>query len=132
MISNVLIINRCAWNKEEEVTLKIPLASYYGLASIYYDRGAWCVTVKVKCIKLDDILREFESIKLVKIDVEGAEFEVLEGMTKSLSKIKYIILEISRNARDIIEFLRRHGFKIKKLGFTTYIIACRESCLSTV
>jgi len=62
---------------------------------------------------------------LVKIDVEGAEYEVLKGMEKSLDKVRYIIIEVSRNAEEVVDLLLKHGFKVKRMGFTTYILAYR-------
>ena len=43
--------------------------------------------------------REIEHVRLVKIDVEGHEFQVLEGMEKSLTdgKIDYVVFEHAAN-----------------------------------
>jgi len=125
-MSYVTVIDKCGWYEKGYVELKIPLGSYYGLASAYYDRYTECVKIKVECIKLDDILEKYDDIEIIKIDVEGAEYEVLRGLTKSLAKTKYVIVEVSRNTREILDFLRQHGFNIKKLRFTSYILAYRD------
>ena len=77
----------------------------------------------MECIRLGDILKKYKSIKLVKIDVEGAEYEVLKGLEGILSRIKYIIVEVTRNTKEVLNLLLKYGFNIKKLGFTTFIIA---------
>jgi FkbM family methyltransferase len=48
----------------------------------------------IQCQKFDDIFPEFNinSISLIKIDVEGSELEVLQGMTTTVEKLKPIIL----------------------------------------
>jgi len=51
--------------------------------------------MEVECIRLADVLERFENIKLVKIDVERAEYEVLKEMESCLSKVKYIVVEVS-------------------------------------
>ena len=84
------------------------------------------VKIPVKCIRLDKILNKYSEIKLIKIDVEGAEYEVLKGLEKVLPKTKFIIVELSRNVPEILNLLSEKGFKIKKLHFTTYILAYRH------
>lgn len=124
-ITNVMIVDKCAWFESSRIKLKIPHGSYYGLASAFYNRDTKYVAYEVECVKLDEVLKEFKNIKLMKIDVEGAEYEVLKGMEKSLDKVRYIIIEVSRNAREIVDLLLKHRFKVKRMGFTTYILAYR-------
>jgi hypothetical protein len=62
-----------------------------------------------------------EDVNWIKIDVEGAEFEVLKGATNVLSKSKDIALlieihNLSDNInlyRPILEFLNLYNFKIE-------------------
>ena len=64
-------------------------------------------------------------VNLLKIDVEGFEYEVLLGCNDALkkNKIKKIIIEIhseflkskGTNEDLIYMFLKEHGFKIKKI-----------------
>ena len=55
--------------------------------------------VKVRCAKLDDILNHIgvEKVDFIKIDVEGAEVEVLEGAQEIITKSDSleILVEIS-------------------------------------
>ena len=59
---------------------------------------------------------------LIKIDVQGYEFEVLKGSDDILKLTKYIIIEVSENeiykgqslANEIIEYLKNFNFTIKK------------------
>jgi hypothetical protein len=65
-------------------------------------------------LQLDQIREE---VNWVKIDVEGAEFEVLKGATNVLSKSKDIALLIEvhgpDNYRPILNFLNLYNFKIE-------------------
>ncbi|MDQ3983880.1 MAG: FkbM family methyltransferase, partial [Thermoproteota archaeon] len=62
-------------------------------------------------------LKGITDVNWIKIDVEGAEFEVLKGATNVLSKSKDIALLIEvhgpDNYRPILEFLRLYNFKIE-------------------
>jgi FkbM family methyltransferase len=48
---------------------------------------------EIEGIRLDTLLNDEPSIKLIKIDVEGAEKMVLEGMENIIKKVSYILLE---------------------------------------
>ena len=50
--------------------------------------------VSVECARLDDIVPQERRIDLIKIDVEGAELEVLQGATRVLAQSQpYLIIE---------------------------------------
>ena len=74
--------------------------------------------VKVSTNKLDNIFNNFKKNVLLKIDVQGAELEVLKGATNSLREIDVIQLEVSflgfyegqAIIEDIIAFMRVNGF----------------------
>jgi len=77
---------------------------------------------KVKCRKLDSFVHEnnIAKIDFIKIDVEGAEFNVLKGSFKTLEKfMPKIIIEIenrhhTNNVFDqIIKFIENLNYEIK-------------------
>ena len=78
---------------------------------------------KINIIKLDDILSEIISGKngvLLKIDVQGAEIDVLEGSLNILDFIDVIILEVSLfkfhhhapEFYDIIIYMKDKGYVV--------------------
>jgi len=48
---------------------------------------------EVRSITLDQILDQHDRVSLIKIDVEGAELKVLNGMPNTLKKVDTILLE---------------------------------------
>jgi hypothetical protein len=78
----------------------------------------------VKVIKLDDFLKNISLSKLttlIKIDTEGAELDVLNGVKKNIKKIKYILIEKqffnqykNVNFNKSHAFLSKNNFKLKK------------------
>ncbi len=92
-------------------------------------------TSKTKRIKeyvevepLDDLVLPYipynSKIRLMKIDVEGAELEVLEGAPKTLKRTQYLMIEIWRkNLQRTTKLLRSQGFKPVDKGSVTKTIS---------
>jgi len=79
-------------------------------------------TVRVRTVRLDTLIKRFrlECVDLVKMDVEGAEYEILTDPTLDLSNVQNIIVEIhyrygSRESTEILRALARSGFKLVPL-----------------
>jgi len=70
----------------------------------------------VKAFSLDEMCRHagFEAVDLVKIDVEGAEIDVLQGAKEVLERASRIVLEWhSPELKDAaITFLQKRGFRL--------------------
>lgn len=66
---------------------------------------------------LDEVLSEFERVDLVKIDVEGAEFLVLEGAAKSLNdgKVWNIAIEVHNRDRkvEMEKLLEKYRYRLR-------------------
>ena len=65
------------------------------MRDLYGDAMQVTNMVQVPVERLDDILRDFAEIFLMKIDVQGYEREVLQGATASLSKTKWLLIEVN-------------------------------------
>ena len=110
-----------AWSTRGSLTLKIP-ASIYGYASAVREGASLTVSAST----LDDILQDEASIHLIKIDVEGAELDVLKGAQSTLCRMRYMVLELSRSACEVLRVLLDAGFACKRARFTTYILCERR------
>lgn len=88
--------------------------------------------ILVPALSLSDFLSQnkLNHISLLKMDIEGAEYEVLENFVKEdWRKIENILLEYhdlpEKNHKDLAELIRRNGFSLeifpshydKKLGY---------------
>lgn len=78
--------------------------------------GIYEKEVKIETEKFDNL--KIDKATMVKIDVEGHELKVLEGMSESINKVSYVICETSITNYDALqEFFKNHGFKqIKEYG----------------
>ena len=116
-----LFMNACSNKKQESKFYKIVsnIIGHEGLSSLNYRpifNSLSKEEIIVNCIVLDDTLSlNFEDNVFAKIDVEGHELEVLEGMVsffknKQIAAIQFeygdCILEQNKNLNDIISFLK--------------------------
>jgi FkbM family methyltransferase len=102
------------------------LGAHEGMTSFNCDRSDDCSRVIEKGgvevpITLLDKVMEMEptrEIDLLKVDVEGYEFVVLEGAVKSLKRTRLIYIEVDaanyshygRRTEEMIDLLNSHGF----------------------
>ena len=123
-LTNVIPLNYAVYSKETKIKLYIPgeESGYTVYNTIMSNRaGNEDKFVEVNATTLDYLLQlnqiREEEVNWVKIDVEGAEFEVLKGATNVLSKSKDIALLIevhgSDNYKPILNFLNLYNFKIE-------------------
>ena len=69
-------------------------------------------SIKVKTDTLDNICFQNNFLpNFVKIDVEGAEYDVLLGAKHILKHVKAIMVEISNNENDVCSLLNNLSFK---------------------
>src|ERR687892_2239838 len=120
-LTNIISLNNAVYSKETKIKLYLPgeELGHTTYNTIMSDRAKnEDKFVEVNANTLDYLLqlKEITDVNWVKIDVEGAEFEVLKGASNVLSKSKDISLLIEVHGKDtyepIIESLRSHNFKI--------------------
>lgn len=102
-VKNIIPINKAVYNKTGE-TLSISLdENNTGASSCFVVRGE--KVANIETISLDDILTSYNitEIKFLKIDCEGAEFDIIED-SKILSTIK-----IDTLGMEVHGFMRNQG-----------------------
>jgi FkbM family methyltransferase len=131
-LTNVIALNYAAYSKEDKIRLyllKKDKSSYTKYNTVMTDRAQYNNEksfVEVQANTLDYLLEsngiKHEDVNWIKIDVEGAEFDVLKGAKNILSKSKNIslLIEIHNLTQHnttlyepIKEFLNSYNFKIE-------------------
>jgi FkbM family methyltransferase len=131
-LTNVIPLNYAVSSKQTKLKLYLPVerSGFTIYNTIMVNRTASeAKFIEVNANTLDNLLLQQQQqsgishadINWIKIDVEGAEFEVLKGATSILSKSKDIALLIEVHNlhggtnlyRQIVEFLNVYNFKIK-------------------
>src|SRR5918992_3614911 len=121
-LTNVVPLNYAVYSKETKIKLYLPeVESGYTMHHSIMSNRARTEDkfVEVNANTLDYLLqlKGIMEVNWIKIDVEGAEFEVLQGASNVLSKSKDIALLIEvhglDNYRPIVEFLSSYNFIIE-------------------
>ena len=78
--------------------------------------------LKVEIVRLDDCneIQHIQTIKLIKLDVEGFELFVLQGGEKTFSKAQYVLFEafdknckqFGYSVKDLYSWFESHGFTL--------------------
>ena len=88
--------------------------------------------LKIKTVKLSDIYmkNKFRKIDLLKVDTEGHELQVLQGLEKKIKKVNHILIEfhndqvyLKYNPKKIHNYLCKNNFVLRakfKFPFTTW------------
>jgi FkbM family methyltransferase len=125
-LTNVIPLNYAAYSKETKLKLYLP-SGESGFTKYNTIMTNWVNTedkfVEVNANTLDYLLQlnqiREEQVNWIKIDVEGAEFEVLKGAQNVLSKSKDIALLMELHGPPNVyrpkvqEFLKLYNFKIE-------------------
>jgi FkbM family methyltransferase len=127
-LTNVIPLNYAAYSKETKIKLYVPdEESGYTIYHTLMERTGKKF-VEVDAVTLDYLLLQLngtreggEEVNWIKIDVEGAEFEVLKGAANIISKSKDIALLIEvhnltggKNLYGpIMEFLNSYNFVVE-------------------
>jgi FkbM family methyltransferase len=94
--------------------------------------------LRVRTVRLDSLINRFELMRadLVKMDIEGAEYQILTDPTLDLSRVENLVVEVhynyrNRESREIMAALARQGFKVVPLypnrNLKSYhLLACRS------
>jgi len=127
-LKNVIPVNVALSNREGRVKLYLGKDSGVrasGWHSIIYDntRAQFVESEKyliVSCVTLDRLLAKLnvKNVDWIKIDVEGAELDVLKGMGATLRdnhQLKMIV-ELHLNHLETISFLKNFGLYVKVLA----------------
>ena len=109
-INDVEVINKAVWINDTGVDLNVEGADG---SSIYTDGNK----VSVESIRLKVLLDSEVSIDLLKIDIEGAELEVLRDCRNSLTQVKKLFVEFhsftnrKQELDELLGILRSNNFR---------------------
>jgi FkbM family methyltransferase len=114
-LPGVKLVNAAVWDREGEATF-LAKSSEGGHLADFAKAGEGAPVRKVKCARLRDHLTE--KCEFLKVDIEGAEAEVVRDCADSLGKTSRIFVEhhsfVGREQHlgETISILERAGFRV--------------------
>lgn len=119
---NITVIDKAAWCVSNPIKLKVPRKEF-GFASVFCEDG---IEIDANADVLDSMLMNLTDISLIKIDVEGAEYEVLLGAKEILKRTHFLVIELTRKEKECLRILLECGFEFCKAKHTAYYL-CRKN-----
>ena len=129
-IPNVHAVNAAAMDYQGTIELYLSRRNF-GDHRVYdakdeqkFNEGGRRERISVPCVRVDDVLEDYGlEANVIKIDVQGAELDVLRGAAKILEDTEYIILEVSlfQSMIDVPQLFAVLNF-MKGKGFVAYDI----------
>ena len=110
---SIVIIPKAAWNHKETVRFNV-----YEIPTAHSIIDRTTTFIQVQADTLDNMLKDWDRIDFAKIDVQGAELEVLQGAEEMLRKTKRLVVETHYHGEKalypkVAAFLELRGFKVK-------------------
>jgi len=123
LLANLKLFENVIKEKRLEIlALKKAVWSYRGMVKfidVGWSEGGYVTLSQsihskayVEAITLDEILNLSKGKILIKMDIEGAEVEVLNS-SKELNRVYALAIEAHGNEQVLIKILNKHGFKTK-------------------
>lgn len=114
LTETVDVVVAALWNRTEEVSFQAPLHTSTAARIVGPGNGSmWSLPTSptvVKAVSLDEWLVQsygfIPAIMLLKLDLEGAEKEALEGASATIGSCRYIVLELNSGRSSPMERAR--------------------------
>jgi FkbM family methyltransferase len=113
--SSVITINKVLSHKNEPVDFNIVLINSVGsVMSEHRIKDDNVFSTKIDSISLHNILNIEPTINLLKLDIEGAEYDVLDNLdSKYFKNINQFFIEFHKNPRPIFNRLVNEGYQVE-------------------
>lgn len=110
-ISNCIVREEAISDRDDTIDFFEVTEGNDGASSLFRHPGIDASSIQVKTVPLSSVIPQDEKIRLIKIDVEGAEGHVLTAMRQRLDKDRsFVIVELTE------PWLKEQGFSVKSLG----------------
>ena len=121
------------WNSMTQIDFYISTAN---ADSSIIKPSSFSKKIQISANRLDKVLIDTPVIDLIKLEAEGAEFEVIQGAEGILAKTRYIAADLGfeRNEEsplaEVTNFLVERSFRIVSFGYPRIVVLFKNSKLN--
>jgi FkbM family methyltransferase len=119
---NVTLVNAASSVKTCVAHMTVPKFEDTGLDNLYWARLSNEGEHPVLCFPLDSMPIP-QRVRLVKIDAEGHDMDVLKGMASVIERWRPVLIVESRETGEIADWVRAAGYSVRKYSESANIIA---------
>ena len=126
--TQVTVIEAAAWRVEGRADLIVSGEPTWARLDAVRERGGAETSVPVRLVAIDDLVREalVRPPAVVKMDIEGAEIEALQGMARTLAAWRpTVICEMHGRNADFAVLMRACGYTLTALEEPTPVERAR-------
>ena len=121
-LGNVQAVRKAVFDSDRELEIFMPVAGNSGTATFFKRPNASGSSIKCQATTLDSFINKegIEQVRLIKMDIEGAEPFALRGMSSLLSSpcppdiiceaVPYLLEFSSHKQQDLVAFLENFGY----------------------
>jgi len=124
-LNNVLLIPKAV--SEKPGKLRLYYSPHNTALSSALDMEGREKKIDVESIRIDDAASEYglNLVKIVKVDTEGCDLNVLKCSTITLSRTLHVIVE--QNTSNVRKFLSDHGFQLSTFNPSGYLLGTNKN-----
>lgn len=119
-LNNVNVVPKAAGDKSGKITLFYSTCA----TALTSAKGMGENMIEVEVTTIDEVAEKLDFVKIMKVDTEGYDWNVLKGALKTLRKVRFVIVE--QNTSNIRKLLSNVGFQLSTLRPSGYLFATNK------
>jgi len=124
--------NAGLWNSTTEIDFYVSTAN---ADSSIIKPESYTQSIRISASRLDEVKIQGSTIDLIKLEAEGAEYEVVQGAEGLLAKTRYISADLGferggeSTLAEVANFLTERDFKIVSFGYPRIVLLFKNKKL---
>lgn len=112
--SSIILINKAMNHTSESLNFDVSLDGSVGSTSSVHSKMQNAFSITVESITVENILSVESEINLLKLDIEGSEFDVIDNISdEHFKRINQLFIEFHYSPKPIVDKLKSIGYQVE-------------------